>query len=136
MLPALIMHAARAARTWLLAGLHVISCDNTFSSRKNPSFQIQLTFSSQRQIDPIHARRRKAFQALNRRQNDPLRRPSQTTWAPTRTPLRRREIPHFSLHRKNSIPLFYGMSEIFLRLRKIPLWKSSCKGIFGLFFAS
>ena len=32
-----------------------------------------------------------------------------------------REMPHFALHRRNSILLFYGVSEIFLRLRKIPI---------------
>ena len=29
-------------------------------------------------------------------------------------------MPHFALHRRNFIPLFYGVSEIFLRPRKIP----------------
>jgi hypothetical protein len=35
--------------------------------------------------------------------------------------VRRREIPHFSLHRRNFILLFYGVSETFLRRRKVPL---------------
>ena len=35
--------------------------------------------------------------------------------------LRRRETPHFALHRRIFTPLFYGVSEIFLRPRKIPL---------------
>ena len=36
--------------------------------------------------------------------------------------IRRREIPHFALHRRNNfIPLFYGVSEVFLRPRKVPL---------------
>ena len=34
--------------------------------------------------------------------------------------LRMREMPHFALHRRNFPPLFYGVSEIFLRPRKIP----------------
>ena len=43
----------------------------------------------------------------------------------------------FALHRrKKFIPLLYGASEIFLRLRKIPLRNFSCKGIFDLFLAS
>jgi hypothetical protein len=35
--------------------------------------------------------------------------------------VRRREIPHFSLHRRNFIALIYGVSQIFPRPRKIPL---------------
>jgi hypothetical protein len=35
--------------------------------------------------------------------------------------LRRRLIPHFALYRRNRIPLFYGVSEIFLGPRKITL---------------
>ena len=35
--------------------------------------------------------------------------------------LRRRGMPHFAVHRRNFMPLFYGVPEIFLRLRKIPL---------------
>jgi hypothetical protein len=35
--------------------------------------------------------------------------------------VRRREIPDFALHRRNFIPLFYGVSEIFLRPREILL---------------
>ena len=34
--------------------------------------------------------------------------------------LRRREIPHFAFQRRNSIPLFYVVPEIFLRRRKTP----------------
>jgi hypothetical protein len=50
--------------------------------------------------------------------------------------LRRRQIPHFALYRRNFIPLFYGVSEIFMRPRKIPLWILSWQSIFGLFIAS
>ena len=35
--------------------------------------------------------------------------------------VRRRGMPHFALHRRNFLPLFYGVSEIFLGPRKIPL---------------
>ena len=35
--------------------------------------------------------------------------------------LRRPEIPYFALHRRNFLPLFYGVSEIFLKPRKTPL---------------
>ena len=34
---------------------------------------------------------------------------------------RRREMPDFALHRRNFIPSFYGVTEIFLRPRKIAL---------------
>jgi hypothetical protein len=37
------------------------------------------------------------------------------------TLVRRREIPHFALHRINFIPFFHGASAIFLRPCKIPL---------------
>ena len=50
--------------------------------------------------------------------------------------LRRREIPYFALHRTNLIPLFHGVSEIFLTPRKIPVRNLSCEGTFTLFFAS
>ena len=35
--------------------------------------------------------------------------------------VRRREVPHFALPRINLMLLFYGVSEIFLRRRQIPL---------------
>ena len=35
--------------------------------------------------------------------------------------IRRREMPNFALPRRNFIPLFYGVSQIFLRPRKIRL---------------
>jgi hypothetical protein len=35
--------------------------------------------------------------------------------------MRRREIPHFALQRRNFIPLFYGVSEKIMRPSKIPL---------------
>jgi hypothetical protein len=35
--------------------------------------------------------------------------------------LRRQELPHFALHRGHFIPLFYGVSEIFLRPHETPL---------------
>ena len=50
--------------------------------------------------------------------------------------IRRGEIPHSARHRRNFIPLFYGVSEIFLRPRKIPIRNFSCKGTFGLFSPS
>ena len=41
-------------------------------------------------------------------------------WSTTRKRLRRRGIPNVALHRRNLIPLFHGVSEIFQRPRKIP----------------
>ena len=35
--------------------------------------------------------------------------------------VRRREMPRFALYRRNFIPFFYGVSEIFPRPRKISL---------------
>ena len=42
--------------------------------------------------------------------------------APARSSrLRRRGMPHFAVHRRNFMPVFYGASGMFLRPRKIPL---------------
>ena len=52
----------------------------------------------------------------------PRRRPprgSRRFWS--RSWVRRRGMPHFAVYGRNFIPLFYGVSEIFLRPRKTPL---------------
>ena len=56
--------------------------------------------------------------------------------ADAKVKLRRQEIPYFAPPRKNFIPLFYGVSEIYLRPHKIPMRISSCQSIFGLSIAS
>ena len=45
-------------------------------------------------------------------------------------------MPHFAVYRRNSIPLFYGVSEKNLRPRnKNPLRNFSCKGKNGAYFS-